>query len=173
MLRSTTECMSAILGGAHYVANMPYDVVFKKSNDFSNRIAKNQLLILKDESYFNQGDTITQDTYYIEALTKQIAEKSLEIFKDIEAHGGLLIKLFDGTVQRKIGESNKEEQEKFDKGELVLLGTNKFPNEEEKLKDSIELAIRKKKKPRKTLIAPLSPKRLAYQVELKRLQDEA
>lgn len=173
MLRSTTECMSAILGGVHYVSNIPYDAVFKKSNDFSNRIGKNQLLILKEESYFNQGDAITQDSYYIESLTKQIAEKSLEIFKDIEAHGGLISKLFDGTIQRKIGESNKEEQEKFDSGALVLLGTNKFPNEEEKLKDSVELAIKKKKKPRKTLIAPISPKRLAYQVELKRMQDEA
>lgn len=173
MLRSTTECMSAILGGANYVANIPYDTVFKKSNDFSNRIGKNQLLILKEESYFNQSDLITQDTYFIESLTTQLAEKSLELFKDIEAHGGLLNKLFDGTIQRKIGESNKAEQEKFNSGALVLLGTNKFPNEAEKLKESVELVIQKKKKPRKTLIAPISPKRLAHQVELKRLKDEA
>ncbi len=173
LLRSTTECMSAILGGAHYVSNMAYDTVFKKSNDFSNRIGKNQLLILKEESYFNQSDLITRDSYFIESLTKQLAEKALNLFKDIEAHGGLLSKLFDGTIQRKIRESNKSEQEKFDSGELVLLGTNKFPNEVEKLNDSLELAIKKKKKPRKTLIAPISPKRLAYQVELKRLKDEA
>lgn len=173
LLRSTTECMSAILGGVNYVSNIPYDTVFKKSNDFSYRIAKNQLLILKEESYFNQGDSITQDTYFIESLTKQLAEKSLDLFKDIEAHGGFLKKLFDGTIQRKIRASNKIEQEKFDSGELVLLGTNKFPNKDEKLQHSIELPIQKKKKPRKTLIVPISPKRIAYQVELKRLQDEA
>ena len=54
MLRSTTECMSAVLGGSDFVCNTTYDEIFKNKNDFSDRIAKNQLLIIKHESYFDK-----------------------------------------------------------------------------------------------------------------------
>uniref|UniRef100_UPI0023F46D9E methylmalonyl-CoA mutase family protein n=1 Tax=Flavobacterium filum TaxID=370974 RepID=UPI0023F46D9E len=53
MLRTTTECMSAILGGANAVSNLAYDAIYHKDNEFGHRIARNQLLVLKHESYFN------------------------------------------------------------------------------------------------------------------------
>src|SRR5690606_2264994 len=46
MLRTTTECMSAVLGGANAIGNLPYDVLYHKSNEFGERIARNQLLVL-------------------------------------------------------------------------------------------------------------------------------
>src|SRR5690606_20773082 len=49
LLRSTSECMSAVLGGADAVCNLPYDALYHKSNEFGERIARNQLLILKHE----------------------------------------------------------------------------------------------------------------------------
>jgi len=54
MLRTTTECMSAILGGANEIANLPYDSLYHKDNEFGDRIARNQLLILKNESYLTK-----------------------------------------------------------------------------------------------------------------------
>ena len=84
MLRTSTECMSAILGGADTVCNLPYDAVYHKENEFGERIARNQLLILKHESYFDQVFNPTDGTYYIEELTSQIATKSLALFKNIE-----------------------------------------------------------------------------------------
>jgi methylmalonyl-CoA mutase len=47
MLRTTTECMSAIIGGADAIANLPYDSLYHKDNEFGDRIARNQLLVLK------------------------------------------------------------------------------------------------------------------------------
>ena len=47
MLRTTTECMSAILGGANTICNLPYDAIYHKDNQFGERIARNQLLILQ------------------------------------------------------------------------------------------------------------------------------
>ena len=52
MLRTTTEGMSAILGGADCISNIDYDTIYHKSNEFGERIARNQLLILQEESYF-------------------------------------------------------------------------------------------------------------------------
>ncbi len=172
MLRTTTECMSAVLGGANTISNVSYDEVYHKKNEFGERISRNQLLILKEESYFKTAQIFAEGTYYIESLTKEIAEKALEIFKDIEKSGGFLKQLKEGTIQRKIKESADKEQAQFDTGELVLLGTNKHPNLDDKMNDTIELYPFTKTKPRKTLIAPIVAKRLSEKIEKERLEKE-
>ena len=125
MLRTTSECMSAILGGANTVNNVSYDSVFHKKNEFGERIARNQLLILQQESYLEYANTFANGSYYIDSITEQLAEKAIQIFKDIEKSGGFLTQLKKGVIQRKITENANREQEKFDKEEIVLLGTNK------------------------------------------------
>src|SRR5690606_14370291 len=102
--------MSAILGGADVASNLPYDVLFHQENEFGDRIARNQLLVLKHESYFDKVDNPADGAYYIESLTEQLAEKALELFKDIEKNGGLITQLIEGTIQRKIAESAEKEQ---------------------------------------------------------------
>lgn len=172
MLRTTTECMSAVLGGANIICNQPYDAIYRKDNAFSERLSRNQLLVLKHESYFDKVNNPADGAYYIESLTRQMAERALELFKDIEANGGFLHQLKAGTIQRKIKESAAKEQMQFDQGELVLLGTNKHPNAQDRMKGTLELYPFMKKKPIKTLIEPLIEKRLAEAVEQKRLEDE-
>ena len=172
MLRTTTECMSAILGGANAVANLPYDALYHKDNEFGDRISRNQLLILKHESYFDKVNNPADGTYYIETLTEQLAEKALELFKDIEKNGGLISQLIDGTIQRKINESAQKEQELFDSGKEVLLGTNKYPNKNDQMKNDLELYPFVKQNARKTLITPIIEKRLAEKVEQERLSQE-
>ncbi|KAF2519497.1 methylmalonyl-CoA mutase [Flavobacterium salilacus subsp. salilacus] len=172
MLRTTTECMSAILGGADAVANLPYDALYHKDNEFGDRIARNQLLVLKHESYFDKVDNPADGAYYIEELTQQIAEKALTLFKDIEANGGFLHQLKEGTIQRKIQESAAKEQELFNNGKEVLLGTNKYPNKNDKMYHELELYPFVKTDPRKTLITPIIEKRLAEQMERERLNEE-
>ena len=172
MLRTTTECMSAILGGADAVENLAYDAVFHKTNEFGERISRNQLLILKEESYFDKVNNPADGTYYIENLTEQLAEKGLELFKDIEKNGGLISKLIDGTIQRKIGESAEKEQALFNEGKEVLLGTNKYPNVQDQMKNDLELYPFVKQNPRKTLITPIIEKRLAETLEQERLASE-
>ena len=173
LLRTTTECMSAILGGANSVSNMAYDAIYHKNNDFGRRIARNQLLILKHESYFEKVTNPAEGSYYIETLTHQLAEKALEIFKEIEKGGGFLTQLKEGIIQKKISESASREQEQFDSGELVLIGTNKYPNPEDRMKNELELYPFLKQKPRKTLLSPIIEKRLAEKTEQERLQQEA
>ena len=172
MLRTTTECMSAILGGADAIANLPYDSLYHKDNEFGDRIARNQLLILKNESYFDKVNNPSDGSYYIENLTQQLAEKSLVLFKDIEANGGFLKQLNEGIIKRKIQESADKEQELFDTEKEILLGTNKYPNKNDKMKDDLELFPFLKNKPRKTLITPIIEKRLAEKMEQERLNLE-
>ncbi len=172
MLRSTTECMSAVLGGANTISNIAYDAVFHKKNEFGERIARNQLIILKEESYLKNAD-FANGSYYIEELTHEIAEKALKIFKDIEKNGGFVKQLFKGTIQRKIEESAYKEQKLFDDNNLVLLGTNKHLNKEDKMKDDLQLYPFLKTKKHETLIKPILAKRLAEKLEQERLNNES
>ena len=168
LLRSTTESMSGILGGANVICNHAYDAVFHRKNEFGERIARNQLIILKEESHIINSEA-TSGSYYIEELTFEIAEKALEIFKEIERSGGFVKQLFDGTIQRKIKENAIKEQQQFDSGEIVLLGTNKYANKEDKMKNELELYPFVKKKNGKTEIQPIIAIRLAEVMEKKRL----
>ena len=172
LLRTTTECMSAILGGSNTVFNLPYDSIYHKDNDFAERIALNQLLVLKEESYFDQVANPTEGCYYLESLTEQLAEKALELFKSIEKNGGFLSQLKNHSVQNKIMESAKKQQDLFDSGKEVLVGINKFQQKEDSMKGNLELYPFVKRNPRKTLITPIIEKRLAGEWEQKRLNNE-
>jgi methylmalonyl-CoA mutase len=172
MLRTTTECMSAILGESDAIANLPYDVLYHKENEFGDRIARNQLLILKHESYFDKVNNPADGAYFIESITQQMAEKGLMLLKEIESAGGFIIQLMEGTIQKKIQESAAKEQELFDSGKEVLLGTNKYPNEDDRMSHDLELFPFVKSKPRKTLITPIIEKRLAEKIEKERLDKE-
>ncbi|MEQ3655144.1 MAG: methylmalonyl-CoA mutase subunit beta [Dokdonia sp.] len=172
MLRTTTEAMSAILGGANAVVNMPYDAIYHKTNDFGQRIARNQLIILKEESYFEAVSNPASGSYYVEAITEKLASNALSLFKTLEENGGLLRQLKDGVIQRKIKESADREQQQFDQGELILLGTNKHPNPDDTMQDTIELYPFLKIKPRKTIIVPIITKRLSESLEQQRLATE-
>lgn len=172
MLRTTTECMSAILGGADIVGNLPYDAHFHKSNEFAERISRNQLLILKHESHFDKVANPADGSYYIETLTQQFAQKALEAFQKLEEQGGLLHGLNANTVQNQIkAEAQKEETAVLEKSK-VLVGTNKYPNAQDRMKDDLVLFPFVKNKPRKTLIRPIIAKRLAEDMEKQRLEQE-
>ena len=101
-----------------------------------------------------------------------LAEKALLLFKSIETGGGFLKQLKENMIQQKLQDSAEKGQARFDAGQEILVGTNRYQNENDKMKDSIELYPFLKKNARKTLIQPILERRLAEEVEQKRLDDE-
>lgn len=172
MLRTTSECMSAILGGSNTISNISYDKIYAESNEFGERISRNQLLILQQESGFQNAQNIAEGSYYIESLTEQMAEKALVIFKQIEKGGGFLKQLKEGNIQRKLKESTSKEEIQFRKKELILLGTNLQPNRENFMKDNLKLDPFVKQRNIKTLFPPIIRKRLSENIEKQRLKEE-
>lgn len=172
MLRTTMECMAAVVGGANTISNLAYDALYHKENGFGERIARNQLLLLKHESYFDAVNNPADGSYYIESLTREMAEKGLELFKSIEKGGGFLAQLKSQTIQKKIKESHEKEQLRFTSEKEILVGTNRYRVELEKMKGELELFPFVKTNPRKTLIEPIIERRLAETNEQKRLSDE-
>lgn len=172
LLRTTTECMAAIIGGADTICNLPYDAIYHKDNEFGDRIARNQLLILRNESYFGEVSNPADGAYYIESLTDQLAQKALHLFKNLEASGGFLKGLKQHTIQKKIREQAEKDQQQFDSGDRVLVGSNVYVNPKDTMKENIEIYPFLKSKPGKTLLEPILEKRLAESMEQKRLDNE-
>jgi methylmalonyl-CoA mutase len=134
MLRSTTETMSASIGGANSIVVLPFDVEFNAQNDFSSRMARNQQLILKDESYLSIVSDMAAGSYYIEHLTEALCQKAWEQFKIIESKGGLIAGLKSNYIQDIISQDAEILIEQYKSGKLILVGVNKFQNKNEAVK---------------------------------------
>ncbi|HKK42350.1 MAG TPA: methylmalonyl-CoA mutase family protein [Bacteroidales bacterium] len=133
MLRTQTEAMSAILGGTDSLTIGPFDSVFRNPDEFSERIARNQQLILREEAYFDKVADPAAGSYYIENLTSMIAERAWGIFLELEEQGGFLECLKKGLVQKKLEESAAKRRNAISSKEAVLLGTNQYPSANEKI----------------------------------------
>ncbi len=171
LLRTTTEAMSAVLGGADQVCIKPFDSTFNPT-PFGERIARNQQLLLEYESYFSKINDPAAGAYFIENLTEEIAQKVWSIFQDIEAHGGFLKGIEDGSIQKRILTSAHGEQEAFNSNNISLLGTNLYPNKEEKMTNKLVHPQFYKDSTDIVEIEPLQTKRLAEKLEQVRLQTE-
>lgn len=138
MLRTQTEAMSAILGGTDSLTIEPFDITFKQPDEFSERIARNQQLILKEEAYFDKVADPAAGSYYIENLTNMIAGNAWNLFLEIEDRGGFLESVKSGFIQKKLSESACKRLNDIADGNEVLLGTNRFPDLNEKIPAHIE-----------------------------------
>jgi len=172
MLRTTSECMSGILGGSDTISNVAYDTMYHKSNEFGERISRNQLLILQQESYMQEAQNFADGSYYIESITQQLAENALTLFKQLERAGGFLHQLKAGIIQKKINESAIKEEVNFNTKNIVLLGTNMLQNKDDRMKSDLELYPFVKQRNIKTLITPIIRKRLSETIEKERLAQE-
>jgi len=132
MLRTQTEAMSAILGGADSLTVEPFDIIFRQPDEFSERIARNQQLILKEEAYFDKVADPSSGSYYIENLTKLIADAAWKLFLDVEEKGGFLASLKSGFIQNMISGMATRRKEDISNGKEKLLGSNLFPDNNEK-----------------------------------------
>ncbi|MFM1878362.1 MAG: hypothetical protein RLZZ241_1228 [Bacteroidota bacterium] len=169
LIRTTMECAAGISGGANCIFNLPYDVSFKDSNPFSQRLALNQLLILRHEAGLGQANNPAAGAFYLESLTNQLGKKAVALFKSIVQGGGLIAQLKSHTLQKKIRASANKEQELFNTGQRVLVGSNFQPDLREAAVLGSQLSTSRNAK-RKTEIEPVVLRRLAEQYELNRMQ---
>ena len=128
MLRTQTEAMSAALGGVDSLTVLPFDATFKSSDEFSERIARNQQLLLKEESNFDKVIDPAAGSYYIESLTAMIAEQAWKIFLDIQNAGGMLAAIESGSIFAAVKETADKRKKDVASRKEILLGTNQFPN---------------------------------------------
>ena len=138
MLRTTTEGMSAAIGGADAIVLNPYDVTYKSSDDFSRRIARNTQIILKEEAHFDKVNDPAAGSYYIENLTHALAEQAWQLFCDTEKQGGIIRAALQGRIKEAVEESCRKRDMDIATRRMVLLGTNQYPNYIEQMIDKVK-----------------------------------
>jgi len=128
MLRTTTETMSVAIAGADSISVAPFDLAFKDADDFSYRIARNQQILLKEESYLDKIADPAAGSYYIENLTDSIAQYAWNNFLAVEEKGGFAAAIRQGFVQDEIEKTATQRNNDIAMRKTVILGTNQYPN---------------------------------------------
>ena len=138
LIRTTSECMSAILGGCDYIKSQAYDYLFNDKNDFSENLMLKQLLIIKEETNIDKVDNICEGSYYISYLTENIMKESFDLFKKIEKKGGFFKYLSSGAIIREIEKNNKKDIGLYQTKNKILVGYNAYTDENFNKNTSIE-----------------------------------
>lgn len=128
MLRTQTEAMSATLGGVNSLTVLGYDSIYKPTDDFSERIARNQQLLLKEECHFDKVSDPAAGSYYVETLTNEIAAQAWKLFLEVEEQGGFFEAIASGKVQQAVKATAAGRLKSVSSRREILLGTNQFPN---------------------------------------------
>ena len=128
MLRSQTQAMSAALASVDEITVTPFDAPYKKSDEFSERIARNQQLLLKEESHLDKVVDPAGGSYYIEELTMSLAQVAWKLFLETEDKGGFKAAVESYDVTNAVNASANARFDKVAKRREQLLGTNQFPN---------------------------------------------
>jgi methylmalonyl-CoA mutase len=138
MLRTTTEAMSAAIGQADIITVLPFDMNYQEPDDFSLRIARNQQIILKEESNLDKVVDPGAGSYYIENLTVSLADAAWSLFLKVEEMGGMLEAAKRGFVQDEVAASAKVKKEDVAYRRTLVLGTNQHPNLNERMLEKIQ-----------------------------------
>ena len=138
MLRTQTEAMSAALGGAHSITVLPFDAIYEEPTEFSERIARNQQALLKEESYLDKIVDPAAGSYYIENLTNSLINEAWKLFLEVQEKGGFIATFREGFIQNEIKEMAAKRDKNIALRRENLLGTNQFPNFNEKIETEFD-----------------------------------
>jgi methylmalonyl-CoA mutase len=133
LLRTTTEAMSAVMGGAHAVSISAFDKLMGPESAFSARMARNIQHLLKHESYLDQVADPAGGSYYVEQLTNSLVEQAWKCFQEIEDQGGYEACLLSGSIDQMLVDSQLKKQTDIASRKRVFVGINNYPNTEEEL----------------------------------------
>ena len=128
MLRTQTEAMSAAIAGVDSITVCPFDKTYETPDEFAERIARNQQLLLKEECHLDKTVDPAAGSYYIETLTASIAQQAWKLFLEVEQAGGFLAEAKAGNIQQAVNKSGNARREAVSKRREILLGTNQYPN---------------------------------------------
>lgn len=170
MLRTTTEAMAAVIAGCDSLSVAPFDSTFRQPDAFSERIARNVSIILKEEAYLDKAIDPAAGSYYLESLTNALATKAWKLFKEVEDRGGFESAYEHGFILGTITEVSRKKFRNIATGREVLVGTNKYPNPKEVIDYDPEELIQSGGFDTTRAAYPTEVMRMATELHLRKLQ---
>jgi len=140
IIRTTLECLSAVLGGTQSLHTNSFDEAVGLPTDFSARIARNTQIVVQEESQICHVVDPLGGSYYVEALTDAIIRESKKIIKEVEDLGGMTKAIQTGMPKMRIEESAARKKARIDQGKDVIVGVNKYFIKEESPLDVLEVS---------------------------------
>jgi methylmalonyl-CoA mutase len=139
IVRTTIEAMAAVLGGTQSLHTNSFDEAIALPTDFSARIARNTQLILAEESGITNVADPLGGSYFIESLTKELADKAWALIEEVEAMGGMTAAVAEGLPKRRIEEAAAAQAARIDRGETVIVGVNRYRLDDEAHLDILQI----------------------------------
>ena len=127
MLRTTMACAAAGLGGADAITVLPFSWAMGRPDAFARRIARNTHIVLQEESGLARVQDPAGGSWYVESLTRDLADAAWAVFQDIERSGGLGAAILSGKVQADIAKQSQKRMADVARGKLEMTGTSAFP----------------------------------------------
>ena len=170
MLRSTLSCAGAVLGGADAITVLPFTAALGEADDIQRRMARNIQIVLQEESWLGRVLDPMGGSWYIEALTDEVAKAAWGQLQEIEVKGGIIAALDQGFVQDQIAAQAATRAKAIATGRAELTGVSAFPLLGD---DGVTVAPHQPSPPVKgeEIVRPLIPHRLAEPFEA--LRDKA
>jgi len=126
VVRTTVQALAAVLGGAQSLHTNARDEALALPTEASARLALRTQQILAHESGVTETPDPLAGSYFVETLTTQLEEAAQAYLDEIDAMGGTLAAIEGGFQQRQIQESAYRVQQAIERGDLVVVGVNRF-----------------------------------------------
>ena len=126
IVRTTVEAMAAVLGGTQSLHTNAFDEALGLPTPFSARVARNTQLILAEETGITKVVDPLGGSYYVEALTAELADAARALIEEVEALGGMTKAVVAGLPKLRIEESATRRQARIDRGDETIVGVNKY-----------------------------------------------
>jgi len=139
IVRTAFEAMAAALGGTQSLHTNSFDEAIALPTEFSASIARNTQLILQHETGVPNVVDPLGGSYYVEALTQQLADEAWTLIQEVESLGGMTKAVEQGLPKMRIEEAAAKRQARIDLGEDVIVGVNKYRREDEPTIDILEI----------------------------------
>lgn len=139
VIRTTIEAMAAVLGGTQSLHTNSYDEAISLPTETSSRIARNTQTIIQEETDITHTVDPLGGSYAIESMTHDLKEKAKAIINEVMEMGGMAKAIEEGYPKRKIEEAAAIKQAGIDKGDITIVGVNKFVNEKEDPVDILDI----------------------------------
>ena len=131
VVRTAYEAMAAVLGGTQSLHTNSFDEAIALPTEFSAKIARNTQLILAEETGVTKVVDPLAGSYYIESLTNSMVEAAWKIIQEVEEMGGMTKAVEAGMPKMQIEASAARKQARIDRGEEVIVGVNKYQNDDD------------------------------------------
>src|SRR3954469_15707908 len=139
VIRTTIEAMAAVLGGTQSLHTNSFDEAVALPTDFSARIARNTQLVLAEEGGIANVADPLGGSYYVEALTAELADKAWALIEEVEGLGGMTAAVATGMPKRRIEEAAAARAARVDRGETAIVGVNRYRLEDEEHLDILQI----------------------------------